>query len=216
MRELVQVRNKGRGTLFAKSGGERMRSILCYLIALSVGATMVASPLRADSSRQSSMESVEDLYRAHEVLAHVQVTGVHLIGNRLFCYQVKVLKPFKSDKTDIRRFTAIQKATVGNEYLIAADHVDRPVNGCDSLVNLHSSSGEIFYPIFRSGALGDGEQWIALKGVAVNKLNGSPVIDGGDLCQVNLGAAELMRACDVFGKIVRWDVVSNTFLEMKN
>lgn len=85
-----------------------------------------------------------------------------------------------------------------------------------AVLNLHSSIGEIFYPIFRAGALGNGDRWVALKGVALNRLSGSPVIDGNDLCQVNMGAVELMRTCDVFGKIVRWDAVSDILLKMKN
>ena len=200
----------------AGSEGEQMKTILRYLVVVGLSVMVTPFPALADSSQQSSMESIEDLYKAHEILAHVQVTGAHLLGNKLFCYQVRVIEKFKGNKSDMRLFTAIQRATVGDEYLIAADQADRPVKGCDGATNLHSSSGEIFYPIFRAGALGNGEQWVALKGVAVNKLNGSPVIDGSDLCQVNVGTAELMRACDVFGKIVRWDVVSSVLLKMKH
>lgn len=186
-----------------------MKSMLRSNIILGIFAVASMVPALAGSSRQSYMGSIEDMYKTHGVLAHVEVIGVRLLNNGIFCYQVRTIKMFKGRGAELGAFTASQKATVGDEYLIVADRAQRPVNGCGGAVNLHSSSGEIFYPIFRSGVLGNGDSWIALKGVALKEIKGSPIVDGGDLCQVSLGTAELMRTCDVFGKIVKWDAVSD-------
>lgn len=79
-----------------------MRSILNYLMVIVLSFMTASVPALAASSQQSSMESIEDLYRAHQVVAHIDVTDVRSLDGKLFCYRVRAIRPFKSGGADIR------------------------------------------------------------------------------------------------------------------
>jgi hypothetical protein len=180
-------------------------------------ALLAPGPAVAVSSAQTTMQSVEDLYRAHHVLAQIEIVDAKLIDQNLVCYKARVIKQFKGNDGSYLTFTAFQGAMIGAEYLLAANPIaQKKIKDCGNATNMHSSSGDIFYPIFRSGVLRSGEKWIAMLGVTLQEIEGSPVIDGNRLCEVNLGANEQMRTCNIFGMVVRWSSISNALSRIRS
>lgn len=154
------------------------------------------------------IHTMDNLYRSSQYVLQVEIVEANAINAYAVCYTARVITSFKGPKTDRVHFTTFQRVTIGKEFLLAADMENGSASECNGAIHLRRASGEILWPIFRAGVLSDGDRWIALKGLDGPPLSGSPVLNGNDLCVVHSQMSGDLRACDIYGDIVRWELVA--------
>jgi len=183
--------------------------VILYLLFMSISPVSCAA-----SSSQTTMQSIADLYNSHDVVLDVRLVGSTLLSKNSICYTARVINGYKGWRHDVIAFTAFQRASVGEEYLLVGDAENIGQPGCKGAVNLHSSSGDIFYPILVSPIKQNAKKWIAMKGVLLKKSTIYSVYDGNHLCQIDLEGSSF-GVCNVFGSIVRWDDTSRELMNLK-